>query len=138
MLKVYYLTVLPVFAATPWNDIITDWVSQNIRNWYMHIPVYVDKSGSTGESGMAHEKYGATPGARIYEYDRQDGRCVMVWSNGYSTDEWFEWTMRYGPTPGANMYNSDRQDGRTVIIGGSGIGSDMWFGWLEYYGTVSP
>lgn len=123
---------------TPWNDVITDWVSQNIRGWYSQIPLYINTSGSTGESAMAHEKYGATPGARTYEYDKQDGRCVIALSNGYSSDEWFEWTMRYGPTPGANMYNMDRQDGRTVIIGGSGIGSDMWFGWLEYYGVVSP
>lgn len=123
---------------TPWNDIITDWVSQNIRNWYSHIPVYVDKNGSTGESAMSREEYGATPGARIFEYDKQDGRCVMVFGNGYSSDEWFEWYSLYGSTPGANMYNMDRQDGRTVIIGGSGIGSDMWFGWLEYYGAVIP
>lgn len=97
----------------------------------------MDKSGTTGESAMPREEYGATPGARTYSYDTQDGRSVIVGGSGYSTDEWFEWYSLYGPTPGANMYNSDRQDGRTVIIGGSGIGSDMWFGWLEYYGVFS-
>ena len=62
----------------------------------MHIPVYVDKSGSTGESGMAHEKYGATPGARQYNYDIQDGRCVIIGGSGIGTDEWFEWYTKYG------------------------------------------
>lgn len=62
----------------------------------MHIPVYVDKSGSTGESGMSHEKYGTTPGARTYNYDIQDGRCVMIGGYGNSTDEWFEWQVNHG------------------------------------------
>jgi len=80
---------------TPWNGAITEWVSQNIRSWYSQIPVYIEKSGKSGESAP-NEKYGATPGARTYNYDIQDGRCVMIAWSGISTDEWFEWQVYHG------------------------------------------
>lgn len=104
----------------------------------MHIPVYIDKNGSTGESGMPHEKYGATPGANMYNSDRQDGRTVIIGGSGIGSDMWFGWLEYHGTTPGARTYNYDIQDGRCVMIGGYGNSTDEWFEWQVYHGIFSP